>query len=86
MNLKVGILNVTGYAGSELARILHRHPDAEITSVTGRSRAGEKLGDVFPHLADLGLTVTEDLTESADVGVLSPARHRQRRAPGRGSR
>ena len=67
MNLKVGILNVTGYAGSELARILHRHPDAEITSVTGRSRAGEKLGDVFPHLADLGLTVTEDLTESADV-------------------
>ena len=24
---RVGIINVTGYAGSELARILYRHPD-----------------------------------------------------------
>ena len=36
--MKVGIINVTGYAGSELARILHRHPEVEITSVTGPKR------------------------------------------------
>ena len=34
--MKVGILNVSGYAGMELARILHRHPDVQLTSVTGR--------------------------------------------------
>ena len=35
--MKVGIINVTGYAGIELARILHGHPEAELVSVTGRS-------------------------------------------------
>jgi N-acetyl-gamma-glutamyl-phosphate reductase len=65
--VKVGIINVTGYAGMELARILRRHPDAEITSVTGRSLAGQKLGEAFPHLSDIDLTITEDVTESVDV-------------------
>ena len=59
--MRVGILNVTGYAGIELARILSRHPDIELVSVTGRSAAGKPLGEVFPHLAGLGLMVTEEL-------------------------
>ena len=50
-------MNVTGYAGVELARLLARHPDVEITEVTGRSRAGERLADAFPHLADLDLEI-----------------------------
>ncbi len=58
---KAGIINVTGYAGVELARLLYRHPEVEITSVTGRSAAGQKLGTVFPHLADLGLTIEAEL-------------------------
>ncbi len=65
--VKVGIINVTGYAGMELARILRCHPDAEITSVTGRSLSGQKLGDAFPHLSDIDLTITDDVTESVDV-------------------
>ena len=56
---RVGIINVTGYAGIELARLLGRHPEVELTSVTGRSNAGKKLGEVFPHLAALDLTITE---------------------------
>ena len=59
--LKVGIINVTGYAGIELARLLYNHPETEITSVTGRSAAGQKLADVFPHLADIDLTITAEL-------------------------
>ena len=46
--MKAGIINVTGYAGAELARILYRHPEVEVSSVTGRSAAGQKLGQVFP--------------------------------------
>lgn len=65
--MKVGIINVTGYAGMELARILARHPDAEVTSVTGRSAAGQKLGEYFPHLSEFDLTITEEVTESVDV-------------------
>ena len=65
--LRAGIINVTGYAGVEIARILARHPEAEISTVTGRSSAGKKMGEIFPHLSELDLTITEDLTESVDV-------------------
>ncbi len=59
--VRVGIINVTGYMGAETARILHGHPEVEIASVTGRSEAGKPLGEVFPHLAPLGLQVEEEL-------------------------
>ncbi len=61
--LRVGIINVTGYMGAEAARILHGHPELRLASVTGRSEAGKPLGEVFPHLAPLGLTVEEELGE-----------------------
>ena len=73
--MRAAIINVTGYAGSELARILVNHPQAKIVSVTGRSEAGKKLGDVFPHLEPLGLTIEKDVTESVDV-VFSALPHK----------
>jgi len=81
--VKVGIINVTGYAGMELARILLRHPEAEITSITGRSMAGKDIGEVFPHLAELDMTITEDITESVDVvfSALPHAASAKRLAP-----
>jgi len=60
---KVGIINVTGYAGVELARLLCQHPQVELTSVTGRSAAGQKLGKVFPHLASMDLTIEAKLRD-----------------------
>lgn len=65
--MRVGVINVTGYAGIEIARILSGHPEAEIASVTGRSMAGKKLGGVFPHLSAIDVTITEDLAESVDI-------------------
>jgi N-acetyl-gamma-glutamyl-phosphate reductase len=47
----------------ELARLLSRHPSVELVSVSGRSAAGKKLGEVFPHLASLDLTITAELGE-----------------------
>ncbi len=60
---KTGIINVTGYAGVELARLLSQHPEVELTSVTGRSAARQKLGKVFPHLATIDLTIEAELGE-----------------------
>ncbi len=74
---KVGIINVTGYAGVELARLLYQHPGVELSSVTGRSAAGQKLGDVFPHLASLDLTIT---TEVEDVDFVFSAMPHQESA------
>jgi N-acetyl-gamma-glutamyl-phosphate reductase len=60
---RVGIINVTGYAGVELARLLYQHPQVELASVTGRSAAGQRLGEVFPHLAGSDLTIEGELGE-----------------------
>jgi N-acetyl-gamma-glutamyl-phosphate reductase len=81
--LKVGILNVTGYSGAELARILHRHPGVEIASITGRSSAGLKLGEVFPHLSAIDMTITEDVDDSIDFvfSALPHATSAERLAP-----
>jgi N-acetyl-gamma-glutamyl-phosphate reductase len=59
--MKVGIINVTGYTGVELARLLSQHPEVELASVTGRSAAGQKLSAVFPHLAGIDLTIEAEL-------------------------
>ncbi|MBN1366584.1 MAG: N-acetyl-gamma-glutamyl-phosphate reductase [Dehalococcoidales bacterium] len=58
---KVGIINVTGYAGVELARLLSKHPSVELVSVTGRSAAGQPLKKIFPHLANIDLTIQPEL-------------------------
>ena len=65
--MKVGIVNVTGYSGVELARILSQHPEAHVVAVTGRSAVGQKLGQVFPHLAHLDLTIAAEMGDSVDV-------------------
>jgi len=58
---KIGIINVTGYVGIELARLLCQHPEVELVSVTGRSAAGQKLGQVFPHLSNIDMTIEAKL-------------------------
>ncbi|MBI4187340.1 MAG: N-acetyl-gamma-glutamyl-phosphate reductase [Chloroflexi bacterium] len=60
---RIGIINVTGYAGVELARLLRQHPEVTLSSVTGRSAAGQRLGEVFPHLAGIDLVIKPELEE-----------------------
>jgi|CXWL01.1.fsa_nt_gi N-acetyl-gamma-glutamyl-phosphate reductase len=70
----VGIINVTGYVGAELVRLLHGHPYVRIAGVTGRSAAGKRLPEVFPHLFAVDLPITEQLPEGCDI-VLSALPH-----------
>jgi N-acetyl-gamma-glutamyl-phosphate reductase len=65
---KVGLLNVTGYVGAELAKLLHGHPHVELAQVTGRSAAGKRLPEAFPHLWMVDLPIREDL-DGVDVVV-----------------
>ena len=52
---RVSILGASGYTGAELTRLLLNHPRAEIVALTGESKAGLSLGEVFPHLASYNL-------------------------------
>ena len=65
--MKASIINVTGYAGMELTRLLYNHPEVTLVEVTARSAADQKLSDVFPHLNSVDLVIQEDLSESTDV-------------------
>lgn len=73
--MNIGIINVTGYSGSELARLLYRHPDVTISSVTGRSSAGQRLGEVFPHLSYMDMAIEPELGGSLDM-VFSALPHK----------
>jgi N-acetyl-gamma-glutamyl-phosphate reductase len=47
-NIRVGIVGATGYTGSELVRILSRHPFASLELMTSESRVGEAFSAVYP--------------------------------------
>lgn len=61
---KIAIINITGYIGAEVARLLYCHPGVQLVSVTGRSEAGKKLGKVMPHLSDIDLTIETEPREA----------------------
>lgn len=65
--IRAAILNVTGYAGAELAAILYAHPGADLVAVTGRTAVGSKLVEVFPHLWPIEMTIGEAVEDSVDV-------------------
>ncbi|HEV8094363.1 MAG TPA: N-acetyl-gamma-glutamyl-phosphate reductase [Burkholderiales bacterium] len=50
--MKIGIVGVSGYGGSELLRLCVGHPSFEIAYVGGDSTAGQSLAQRFPALAD----------------------------------
>jgi N-acetyl-gamma-glutamyl-phosphate reductase len=51
--VRVAILGASGYTGAELVRLLIRHPAVELAVLTGDRKAGQGIGEVFPHLASV---------------------------------
>ena len=52
---KIGVLGASGYTGSELVRLLLRHPNVEIALLTADRRAGQEMRAVFPQFAPFDL-------------------------------
>ncbi|HVV79286.1 MAG TPA: N-acetyl-gamma-glutamyl-phosphate reductase [Pseudolabrys sp.] len=48
---KIGVLGASGYTGSDLVRMLLRHPRVEIALLTADRRAGQEMRDVFPQFS-----------------------------------
>ncbi len=75
---RVAILGASGYSALELIKLLLRHPQAEITTLTTRKAEPQPVGEVHPSLVgrlDLALEnlPPEAIAERADVRVLLPA-------------
>lgn len=67
MSISVAIAGATGYAGSEILRLLLSHPaylsgDLRIGALTGHSNAGQRVSELMPHLPQLADRVIEDTT------------------------
>jgi N-acetyl-gamma-glutamyl-phosphate reductase len=67
--LRVAIVGASGYAGAELVRLLAAHPDVELTALYARNRDDAPLGDEYPHLAPLGLTLRDGRPAPGEVDV-----------------
>jgi len=51
--IRAGIVGGTGYTGVELLRILVLHPEVEVTAVTSRADAGQRVDATYPNLRGL---------------------------------
>lgn len=74
--IKAAILGATGYAGSELVRILSAHKEAELVWLASHSHAGESFSTVHPAFRGICDQVLEDddivkAAEAADVVFLA---------------
>lgn len=65
MIYNVAILGASGYTGAELVRLIATHPSMKIVGLSGNSKAGMSMAEVFPHLRHLDLprlTTIEDMS------------------------
>jgi N-acetyl-gamma-glutamyl-phosphate reductase len=60
--MSAAVAGASGYAGGELLRLLLGHPEVEIGALTAGSSAGQRLGDLHPHLTPLADRLVEDTT------------------------
>jgi len=48
---RVGVVGASGYAGAELLRLCHSHPDLDVAWATGDTQAGTLVAELYPSLA-----------------------------------
>lgn len=67
--MKIAILGASGYTGAELVRIIAGHPSMEIAALSGNSKAGMTMAEVFPHLRHLNLPTLTRIDEMSFDGI-----------------
>lgn len=68
---KVGIIGGTGYTGSELSRLLCKHPEAELAVLTSRQNAGKKVSDIHTFLKGYSdIEFTEKIEDPGDLDLV----------------
>ena len=68
--IKVGVVGATGYAGSEICRIILGHPQAELAAVSSVSFEGMELSQVYPayyQICDMVCGSQDEAVEKSDV-------------------
>ena len=75
MNIRASVVGAAGFAGIELVRLLLRHPDFEVASVTSDALAGTPVSQAYPAFAgqtDLVFSACDDAAfDGCDVAFLA---------------
>ena len=69
MTHKIAILGASGYTGAELVRLIAAHPQMEVAALSGNSKAGMTMAEVFPHLRHLDLPVLTTIDDMSFDGI-----------------
>ena len=73
--IKAGIIGATGYAGSELVRILTSHPEVEVKTITSQSYKGQNYSDIYENFRHIEKVCEEEnieqMAEDCDVIFLA---------------
>ncbi|MFC4768297.1 N-acetyl-gamma-glutamyl-phosphate reductase [Effusibacillus consociatus] len=86
--IRAAVVGASGYTGIELLRLLQRHPQVQVTCMTGDSSAGKDIQSIYPHLQGFYgnriETVDPDaIAEQADVAFIAlPSGHAGGIVPG----
>ena len=65
----IAILGASGYTGAELVRLIATHPDLGIAALTADRKAGQSMGEVFPHLRHLDLPTLTTIDSVDFTGI-----------------
>ena len=68
--IKVGVVGATGYAGSEICRLILRLPQAELAAISSVSFEGMELSQIYPayyQICDMVCGTQEEVVEKSDV-------------------
>ena len=71
--IRAGIVGGSGYTGGELLRLLHFHPQVEVTQITSREHAGRYAHTVHPNLRGVSRLkfVHPEALEAGDILFLA---------------
>ncbi len=69
MGYRIAVAGASGYAGGELLRLVAAHPDLDIAAVTAHGNAGQRVGDVHPHLRSVADLVFADTSAASLAGA-----------------
>ncbi len=67
--IKAGIIGATGYAGNELVRLLHQHPEVEVVWYGSRSYIDQEYTDIYRNMFQLvdAKCMDDNMDELADA-------------------
>ncbi|HLF70408.1 MAG TPA: N-acetyl-gamma-glutamyl-phosphate reductase, partial [Actinomycetota bacterium] len=69
MAVRTAVLGASGFAGSELLRLLEGHPETQVIAATSSSRVGESLETMYPHLTKLAGLRFVSIEDALSLGV-----------------